>query len=172
MEYFKIGKLVATYGFKGDIVLQHSMGKKTSFKGLETVFIEDRQDSFLPYFVQDCKIKNDGEVFIKLEGYDTKEKAHTLLQKEIWFTDADFKKFAKSSAPISLLGYSIYDDEKLVGEIIEVIEQPHQLLCKVIIHDNGVEALIPLHEEFLEKVDKKAKKVYVNLPEGLLDIYN
>jgi 16S rRNA processing protein RimM len=35
----------------------------------------------------------------------------------------------------------------------------------------GNEALIPLHEESLEKIDKKKKQVHVKLPDGLLDIY-
>lgn len=56
-----------------------------------------------------------------------------------------------------------------IGEIVEVIEQPLQVLCKIIYHGN--EALIPIHEESLEKIDKKKKQVYVNLPDGLLEIY-
>jgi 16S rRNA processing protein RimM len=35
----------------------------------------------------------------------------------------------------------------------------------------GKEALIPLHEETILKVDNKKKQVVVELPEGLLDIY-
>jgi 16S rRNA processing protein RimM len=31
--------------------------------------------------------------------------------------------------------------------------------------------LIPIHEDSLEKVDTKKRKVYVSLPDGLLDIY-
>jgi len=50
-----------------------------------------------------------------------------------------------------------------------VIEQPHQVLCAILL--NGKEALIPIHEDSLEKVDKKNRRVYVNLPDGLLDIY-
>jgi len=36
----------------------------------------------------------------------------------------------------------------------------------------GKEALIPVHEDFLLKIDKKKKQVHVELPEGLLDIYS
>ncbi len=32
-------------------------------------------------------------------------------------------------------------------------------------------ALIPVHEDSLEQIDKKNRKLFVNLPEGLLDIY-
>jgi 16S rRNA processing protein RimM len=50
-----------------------------------------------------------------------------------------------------------------------VIEQPHQVLCSIII--DGKEVLIPIHVNSLEKVDKKKRKLFVNLPDGLLDIY-
>jgi 16S rRNA processing protein RimM len=33
------------------------------------------------------------------------------------------------------------------------------------------EVLIPIHEKSLEKLDKSNKKLYVSLPDGLLDIY-
>ena len=168
-NYFKIGKLVATYGLKGEVVLKHSLGKKTSLKNLETFFIEEKTDTFLPYFIESTKIKNDKEVFIKLEGISNKEDAHKLVQNEVWLLEADFKKFAAASAPISLLGFTMINDDDELGEILEVIEQPHQVLCKILL--NGKEALIPIHEEFLDKIDKKNRKVYVTLPDGLLEIY-
>lgn len=169
-QYFKIGKLAASHGLKGDIVLQHSLGKKTSLKGLEAIFLEEGKDNFMPYFITGTSIKNDAEVFIQLEGIDTKEKARKLTPREVWVTAEDFKKFAAKSSPIALLGFHLINDEdEDLGEILEVIEQPHQVLCAVLI--DGKEALIPIHEESLDKVDKKNRKVYVTLPDGLLDIY-
>ena len=44
-NYFKIGKMAATFGVQGEVILEHSLGKKTSLKGLETIFIEERKDS-------------------------------------------------------------------------------------------------------------------------------
>jgi len=168
-NYFKIGKLVATYALKGEIILQHSLGKKNAFKGLETFFIEEKKDSFIPWFIETTKIKSDTETYIKFEGIDSKEAAHKLVQKEIWLPESDFKKFAAASAPISLLGFTIINEEEDLGEILEVIEQPHQVLCKIMVNEK--EALIPIHEEFLDKIDKKNRKVFVTLPDGLLEIY-
>lgn len=169
MEYFKIGKIAASFGLKGEVVLQHSLGKKTSLKGLETIFIEEGKDNFMPYFITSTSIKNDKEVFIKIEGIDTKETARKLTPKEAWITEEDFKKFAAKSSPISLLGFHLINDEEDLGAILEVIEQPHQILCSILL--DGKEALIPIHEESLDKVDKKNRKVFVTLPDGLLDIY-
>ena len=168
LNYFKIGKLVATYGLKGEIVLKHSLGKKTSLKDLEAIFMEEKNDSFIPYFVQSTKIKNDAEVYVKFEGIDTKESARRLTPKEAWLTEEDFKKFASASAPIAMLGFAMVDENGELGEILEVIEQPHQLLCKILL--NGNEVLIPLHQESLVKIDKKNRKVFVTLPDGLLDV--
>jgi len=169
IEYFKIGKFVAVHGLTGELLLKHSFGKKTSLKGLQAVFIEERKDSFIPWFVESAKIKNEEETYIKLEGVDAREAAAKLMQKEIWLPEADFKKFAARSAPAGLLGYTIINDKESIGEILEVIEQPHQLLCRLDIKDK--EVLIPLNENTLKKIDHKKKQVSVSLPDGLLNIY-
>jgi 16S rRNA processing protein RimM len=169
-QYFKIGKLAASFGLKGEVVLQHSLGKKSSLKGLDAIFIEDKKDSFLPYFIESTSVKNDTEIFIKLDGVDNKEVARKLTPKEVWITEENFKKFTAASAPIAMLGFNlITDEDEDLGPILEVIEQPHQILCAVLI--DGKEALIPIHEESLDKIDQKNRKVYVTLPDGLLDIY-
>lgn len=168
-EYFKAGKLVAVHGLTGEILLKHELGKKTSLKGLQAVFVEDKKNSFIPYFIESTKIKSDSEIYIKLEGINNREAAIKLNQKEVWLQEIEFKKFAAKSAPASLLGYTVIENNEPLGEILELIEQPHQLLCRLIIKNK--EVLIPLHEETLLKVDHKKKEVLVALPDGLLDIY-
>ncbi len=169
VQYFKIGRLVATFGLKGELILLHHLGKKTSLKGLEVIFLEEGKDNFLPHFIQSTAIKNDAEIFIKVEGIDTKEAAKKLTPKNVWLTEDDFKKYATKSSPISLLGFNLINDDEDLGEIIEVIEQPHQILCTILLGEK--EALIPIHEESLKKIDQKNHKIYVTLPDGLLDIY-
>jgi len=168
-EYFNIGKLVAVHGLSGELLLKHELGKKTSLKGLQAIFTEEKKGSFLPWFIESAKIKSDSETYIKLEGVNTREAAMKLTPKQAWLPAADFKKFAAKTAPASLLGYMIIHNNEALGEILELIEQPHQLLCRLEI--KGKEVLIPLHEETLQKVDHRKKQVLVELPDGLLAIY-
>jgi 16S rRNA processing protein RimM len=168
-QYYKIGKIVATFGTEGQMVLIHNLRIKTSLKGLETIFIEDAKDSFLPHFIESVKIKNECEVYLKLEEVDTKEQAAIFLKKDIWLSAEDFKKFASDLAPISLLGYQVYNGKMSLGEIFEVFEQPQQVLCKI--EYQGKEVLIPVHEGIVQKVDRKRKELFLILPEGLLDVY-
>jgi 16S rRNA processing protein RimM len=168
-EYFKIGKFVSTFGLKGELVLKHNLGKKTSLKGLKAIFIEEKKESFIPWFIESTKIKNEEEVYLKLEGVNIREQAIKLTQKEVWLPEEEFKKFSAKSSPINLLGYTIVEDEKQLGKILEIIEQPHQILCRI--EFNKKEAYIPLHEETILKIDKKNQQVIVSLPPGLLEIY-
>ena len=168
-EYFKIGKLVAVYGLKGELLLKHELGKKTSLKGLQAIFIEEKKNSFLPWFIEATKIKSEKEIYLKLDGINTREAAIKLTQKELWLPEADFIKYTAKTAPAGLLGYTIISNNEPLGKILELIEQPHQLLCRLEI--NGKEVLIPLNEKFLKKTDHKKRQVFVDLPEGLLEIY-
>lgn len=169
MAYVKIGKIIAVHGLKGELLCRHDFGKKTSLKGLEAIFTEDKNKAFIPWFIEATRIKSDTEIFIKLESVDSRETAIPLAQKELWLPEELFKKFAARSAPANLLGYTIVQKEGPLGEILEVIEQPHQLLCRIEI--KGQEVLIPLHEETLQSIDHRRKQVLVSLPEGLLEIY-
>lgn len=169
MQYFKSGKLVAVHGLKGELVLKHELGKKSSLKDVKAIFIEDKKDSFFPWFVESTRIKTDDETFLKLEGIDTKEAAAKLSQKEIWLTEEDFKRLSAKSAPANLLGYMVINNKEKLSEILEVIEQPHQLLCRIEL--NKKEVLIPINESFLKKIDHKKKEVIVELPEGLIEVY-
>ena len=168
-NYCSIGKIAATFGYKGELILRHHLGKKSSLKGLETIFVEERKDELLPHFLVQTKIKNDEEIYITLEGITSKESAQRLVQKQVWLIEEEFHKYAGKSAPISYLGYHIVDNGQDIGEVLEVIEQPHQLLCRIDL--NGKEALIPIHEETLLKIDKRKKLLLVDLPDGLLEIF-
>ena len=160
---------MAAFGVKGELILEHNLGKKTSLKGLKAIFIEDKKNSFLPWFIQTAKIKSDNEVYITLEGITTREAAIRITQKEVWLPEADFKKFTAVSAPVNLLGYTIIYNKDSLGPVLEVIEQSHQLLCRLEI--NSKEVLIPLNESTLQKTDHKNRQLFVTLPDGLLEIY-
>jgi len=169
MQYFKAGKLVAVHGLKGDLILKHELEKKSYLKDVKAIFIEDKKDSFFPWFIETAKARSANEVFIKLETIDTREAAAKLSQKEIWLTEEDFKRLSAKSAPANLLGYTIINNKERLSEVLEVIEQPHQLLCRIELHKK--EVLIPINESFLKKIDHKKKEVIVELPDGLLEVY-
>lgn len=168
-SYYKIGKFASAHGLKGELILQHELGKASDLKGLEAIFLEDKKGSFLPYFLQSAKKKSAQEVVVQLEGVDVREKALLLASKPVWIPEEEFHRLADRSAPANLLGYMILENKKQLGLVEEVIEQPQQLLCRITINEK--EVFIPLNESTLLKIIHAKKIVEVSLPEGLLDIY-
>jgi len=168
-NYINIGKIVSAHGLSGEVILKHALGKKTSFKEAEVVFVEQVKGSYLPHFIASSKAKTTEETIMQFDDIDSREKALKLIKKQVWLTEEEFTKHAAKSSPIALLGFMLINEGEKIGIIDEVIEQPHQVLLTIKI--NGKEALIPLHEETLDNIDRKKKEVHVTLPDGLLEIY-
>ncbi|HVI47005.1 MAG TPA: ribosome maturation factor RimM [Chitinophaga sp.] len=169
-NYFSIGKLASSHGLQGELLVKHSLGKRSALKGVTAIFLEERKNSFIPYFLQQVTVKDAEHVYIRLEGIESKEAAQRLLPAQVYLTEEDFKEQTASSAPLALLGYTVEDEHHgVLGVVEEVIEMPMQVLVKVQI--KGKEALLPINEQSLVKMDKKKQVVHLNLPEGLVELY-
>lgn len=168
-NYIKIGTIVATHGTEGELIIRHNLGRKSAFPGVETFFIEMIRDSFLPFFPQQIRARNEDEIIIRLETIATKETAQGMLKKNVWLPEKLVAKIAAKNAPVSLLGYTVKNNDETLGEVLEVIEHPQQILLRLEI--NKKEVLVPLNQSTLNKIDHKTKTILVSLPDGLLEIY-
>ncbi|NRA92705.1 MAG: 16S rRNA processing protein RimM, partial [Psychroserpens sp.] len=56
-----------------------------------------------------------------------------------------------------------------VGTITAINDSTAQALFEI--DRNGTEILIPMNDKFIVKVDRKAKVIEVETPEGLIDLY-
>ncbi|MEI7959841.1 MAG: 16S rRNA processing protein RimM [Chitinophagaceae bacterium] len=168
-DYVHIGKIVAPHGVAGQIILEHALGKPIHFKGIDALFVEKNEGSFIPYFIQSATAKTDTITHLQIEGIQSREATSVLMSKKVWLPQDAFQKLVDKSSPLALLGYQVQQDGQDLGIIQEVIEQPHQLMVTILY--KGQEAYIPLHEESLLGVDHAKKVVLVNLPDGLLDLY-
>lgn len=168
-EYVHIGKIAATHGVGGEVLIVHSLGSRNSLKSVKALYIEQTKGTYIPYFLVAVTARNEEQTLIKLEGIDSKESAHRFLKKKLWLSAEDFGRIADKNAPISLLGYTIFNEGNDLGKVEEVIEQPHQVLLKTTFKEK--EILVPVHLETLNGIDRKSKEVHVTLPDGLLAIY-
>ena len=167
-EYIHIGKIVAAHGLTGHLILEHALGKPIHFNGIDAIFIEKNAASFIPYFIQSASAKTESLTHLQVEGITTREACSSLIGKKVWLPEVEFQLLVDKSSPLSLLGYMVIENGKELGKVQEVIEQPHQLMVTILYKGN--ETYIPLHEESLKGVDHAKRQVYVELPEGLLDL--
>lgn len=165
----RIAVVVAVHGLAGDLLLQHELGRRSDFKGVEAFLLGNDPARLLPYFPVSVKAKSDSETLVRFEGVDTREKAKAFLRKSVWIPEAQARSLAAKNAPLQLLDYHVIDRDKDLGPVLEVVEMPTQALLRLEIE--GKEVLIPLHRDNLLSIDHANKRVVVELPDGLLDVY-
>jgi len=168
-SYEYIGKIGAISGLHGEVMLQHHLGKKSDFKNVKSIFLEMLPDSYIPYFIEHSRVGDMQQTWLKFDEIHSKETARALLHKKVYLLSADFEKNVAAKAPVAIIGYTVFQQSNKIGIIENVLESPQQVLLEV--HQEGKEILIPLHEETLLKIDRKKKAVFVQLPDGLLDIF-
>lgn len=168
-EHIHIGKIAASFGVAGEIILVHSLQTKTALPKVTVLFVETTKDKLVPFFITKAKAKSTTEIIVSLEGVATKEAVKPLLQKQVWITNADFRRITPKNAAIGFIGFTVLENEKVLGPVEAVIEQPHQILLQI--NYQGHEALLPLHEETLIAINHAAKTIELTLPDGLLELY-
>jgi len=168
-SYRNVGKIVSGFGLRGEMIVVHHLGKKIAVSKIKVVFLELKKDEMLPYFVEYIRKKGDGEFYLKLEGVDTKESASKFIRREIWMKEEEVQVHTQKNNPVGWVGYQVNDQGRNLGPVLEIIEQPHQILCRLEIDTR--EVLIPINEQTLNKIDHKSKTLLLTLPDGLLEVY-
>ncbi len=165
----RIGKIVATHGLQGALVLSHIVEDDNWLKKDDALFVEIRKGSNIPYFVLSAKAANDDEQIVQLEDITTVEEAKKLVGKQVYVNEDVLKTVAKDT-PLLWIGLNMVDKRKgALGAIEDVMQAGPQWLAKLTIE--GKEVLVPLVDDFILDVNVKNKFVRVDLPEGLLEVY-
>jgi len=133
------------------------------------LFVELQRESYIPYFVTAVKATNDEEFIINLEDVTTPEAAKRLIGKQVHVEEKIIAEYAKES-PLSWIGFKLIDEGYGdLGLIEDVMQTAAQWLAKI--SYKGAEALIPLVDQTIQRIDINAKTLYTDIPEGLLEVY-
>lgn len=166
----RVGKIVATHGVSGDVIMTHITGKKNWLKKGDPIFVALRKDSHIPYFVTTVRSAAADELILHLEDTDSVEAAKKLVGKETFIHEDVLAKSGAEDSPLLWIGFTLIDAAAgEIGVIRDVFQTAVQWLAEV--DYKGNEVLVPLVDPVLQKVDVKARQVRVALPDGLLEVY-
>ncbi len=165
----RIGKIVATHGINGSLILKHVVGDATWLKKEHVLMLEMQKGSFIPFFVSGVKANNLEEYIITFEDINKVEAAKKLVTKHVYVDEAILSSFARQS-PLLWIGFSMTDNKAgLIGQIEDVMQTGNQWLAKLTYQNT--EILVPLIEQTIDGLDIKKKTINVSLPDGLLEVY-
>ncbi len=169
-DCFYLGKIVSKFSFKGEVLIKLDTDEPESYVKMESVFV-DYNNNLVPFFIEKSSLHKSDLLRVKFEDVDSEEDADDLLKAEIYLPLSLLPKLEGNQFYYhEVVGFKIIDSSfGEVGVIKSINDSTAQALFEI--DREGVEILIPMNDEFIERVDRKSKEVLVNTPEGLIDLY-
>lgn len=169
-ECFYLGKIVSKFSFKGEVLIKLDTDEPESYEKMESVFV-DYNKNLVPFFIERSSLHKSDLLRVKFEDVDSEEDADDLMKAEIYLPLSLLPKLEGNQFYYhEIIGFTIIDNQfGEVGIIKGINDSTAQALFEI--DRSGIEILIPMNDEFIEKIDRGTKTVRVQTPEGLIDLY-
>lgn len=164
-EVYRIGTLGKPHGVKGEINFTFT---DDSFDRKEADFLILLLDGILvPFFIDSYRFRADDVAIIKFEGVDTAERAKMYANTEVYLLNSFLDDDDDIPTWNFFVGFTVEDiHHGLLGTITHVEDSTLNVLF--VIEGASGEILLPAHESFIKKLDRKNKRLEVDVPDGLI----
>lgn len=170
-----IGSLGRAHGIQGEISAKLSV----DLSGLgeearsELFLMLEEEGLLIPYRVLKLRPKNQDLDLITFSGITTKEQAEALTGRAVWL-DKDYLDSDEAEELFGLehyTGYELYQagSREPIGRIEEIDDTTINTLLRVLT-PLGQELILPISEELIDEVDLPQHRLYLHIPEGLLEL--
>ena len=169
-ECFYLGKIAKKFSFKGEVLIYLDTDEPELYENLESVFVEYNKN-LVPFFIENSSFHKNDFLRVKFEDVDNEEEADAILNHEVYLPLSMLPKLEGNKFYFhEVIGFEIEDKRLGVfGKIVSINDTSAQPLFEVI--NGNVEILIPMIDQFLIQIDRENKKVIMDLPEGLVEMY-
>ncbi|WP_373055854.1 ribosome maturation factor RimM [Zunongwangia sp. H14] len=169
-ECFYLGKIVSKFSFKGEVLIKLDTDEPEMYTEMESVFVE-YNENLVPFFIERSNLHKSTLLRVKFEDIETEDDAEDIIGCELYLPLTMLPELEEDQFYFhEIIGFTVMDaNHGNIGEVMSVNDSTAQALFEIKKDDK--EILIPMNDEFIEKVDKKNKIIYLNTPEGLVDLY-
>ncbi len=168
-DYFYLGKVVKVHGYEGKVSIYFDTDEPQEYIDIDMIYI-NISGSLVPFFINNLSLLNNKAV-VSFMDIDDIDKANSLVNKELYLPISLLPELTGNKFYYHEVKNMMVIDESFgeLGPISAVLEYPNQAVLQIFV-DNK-EVLIPISNEIIINVDRKANKIIIKAPEGLLDVY-
>ena len=168
-DFYYLGKITKVFGLKGELVVSLDTDEPEKYYQMESVFLTHGEEP-VPFLIASVKVKGRTQLIVKFEGIDSEEAAD-YVDAELCLPLSTLPKLEGNRFYYhEIIGFRMEDARAgLIGVCEEVLEYPHQALFRILSGEQ--EVLVPIVDAFIRNVDRENRVIYLELPEGLLEIY-
>ena len=169
-DCFELGVISKLYSFKGEVILYIDSDEPEKYYNLDALYLEIN-NQLVPYFIEKTTPSKINQIRLKLEGINSEEEAKSVVKKKVFLPLAALPELDDDEIYLhELEGYQVIDqDNKEIGAVATVIENPGNTLLEVLINDK--EVLLPYNDQTTLHIDKEKKQIQLMIPDGLIELY-
>jgi 16S rRNA processing protein RimM len=173
IHLIEAGHSYKVHGIKGELVIDFFPQYRKHILKSGVVFFMVEGNA-VPFFINSFKESDD--LLVRFKEIDTPEKARELSNQPVYIDDKGIvieelkeEEEGQLDEINFLINFQIEDvNSGFHGRIKNLEEFPSQLMA--LVESDSKEFMIPIHEDWIVKIDQKKKHIRVMLPEGLLDL--
>jgi 16S rRNA processing protein RimM len=163
-----LGRITKVSGYEGAVAVKLEKIFAENIPQLESVFLEV-EGRLVPFFISDIEYSGADIIKLQFEGYKSSENVSEFIGCKVFLTSAADFNSSNHDNP-DLTGYYVFvKANKPLGIITDVMSNNGQWLITVT-SSGKKRILIPFHEDFIVSIDNKEKKIFMDIPEGLIEI--
>ena len=151
-NHVKIGTVVSKHGYKGSIKMNLLSSNLKGDFNFDYIFI-DIDSCLVPFKVDEINSISDNSIILKNVYVD--KKSSRFKDEESFFYN-------------ELLNFIVFKDFQKIGKIVNINDKLPQPVFEILINDKVF--MVPIHDDFIEKIDKEKKSIHIVIPDGLLEI--
>tara|TARA_B100000965_G_C19352706_1_gene652524 strand:- start:155 stop:676 length:522 start_codon:yes stop_codon:yes gene_type:complete len=164
---FCIGFVSKKIGFKGKLSIKINIGHPKNYLDIDFIYI-NIDNQLIPYKVTSSNTKKNIFLELKLDEINEENQINKIIKKEVYIQKDKSHKEDKFYYQ-KLLNYKVFDSNKNIGLVTDLINQKEQKLI-IVENQKNHEIIIPLVQSFIKEIDKKNKILKLILPKGLTDL--
>ncbi|NHN26574.1 16S rRNA processing protein RimM [Flavobacterium jejuense] len=169
-ECFYLGKIARKFSFKGEVLVFLDTDEPEMYQNLESVFVELNK-TLVPFFIEKSALHKDKFLRVRFEDVDTEADADAIMNCEVYLPLSMLPKLEGNKFYYhEIIDFDV-EDLRLgnIGKMIRVNDSNAQPLFEIL--KDEVEILVPMIDAFIVKIDRANKKVILDTPVGLVDLY-
>ena len=169
-DCFYLGKIAKKFSFKGEVLIYLDTDEPELYENMESIFVELNKN-LVPFFIVNSSLHKNDFLRVRFEEVNSEEDADAILNKEVYLPLSTLPKLSGNKFYFhEVIGFEIEDKRVGIFGIIQSInDTTAQPLFEVL--NGATQILVPMIDLFLVKIDRPNKKVIMNLPEGLVEMY-
>lgn len=169
-DCFYLGKIVSKFSFKGELLIKLDTDEPESYLNTESILV-DFHKKLIPFFIEKSSLHKSDLLRVKFEDVDAEPDADELINLSVYLPLSQLPKLNEDQFYFhEVIGFKAMDETHgEIGKITFVQDIGPQALF--IIEKGTQEILIPVNDEFIQRLDKPNKTIYFTTPDGLIDLY-